>query len=155
MLDPSYKNGTWFSNQKYPVPPGWAPTDPRYQSSVIEMPSLRDFLHRQNPSLVDDYETWWREWQGNQTLISERSDLPVDRPPLPARPGLPVRIRDLNAEEIQALRLRQQQEQDAATAERDAAAAAQAKADMKRKEELRAQLQKRRRLAARDSQSPP
>ena len=156
MPDPSYENGTWFSNQKYPVPPGWAPTDPRYQSSVIEMPSLKDFLQRQNPSVVDDYETWWREWQGNQTLISERSDLPVDRPPLPARPGLPVRIRDLNAEEIQALRLRQQQERDAATAERDAAAAEAKKAEMKRKDELRARIEmmKRQRLAARDSQSP-
>jgi hypothetical protein len=152
--DPSYENGTWFSNQKYPVPPGWAPTDPRYQSSVIEMPSLKDFLQRQNPSLVDDYETWWREWQINQRLILERSDLPVDRPPLPARPGLPVRIRDLTPQEIQALQLRQQQQRDAATAERDAAAAAQAKADMKRKEELRAQIEKRRRLASRDSQSP-
>ena len=160
MPDPSYENGTWFSNQKYPVPPGWAPTDPRYQSSVLEMPSLKDFLQRQNPSLVDDYETWWREWKDNQTLIPERFDLSVDRPPLPARPGLPVRIRDLNSGEIQALQLRQQQETEALRLrqqrERDAAAAAEARAKRKLKDErLRAEREKRQRQAARDSQSPP
>ena len=61
--EPSFEPGTWFSNQIYPVPPGWDTRDPRYSGNG-------GIVHRLNATGNKvDYETLWEKWRRDQISL--------------------------------------------------------------------------------------
>lgn len=61
--EPSFKPGTWFSNQIYPVPPGWDPRDPRYYGDG-------GIRHRLNATdNLPSYEKLWVDWRRDQISL--------------------------------------------------------------------------------------
>jgi len=61
--EPSFNPGTWFSNQVYPVPPGWDPEDLRYYGDG-------GIVHRLNATRNKvDYETLWEKWRRDQISL--------------------------------------------------------------------------------------